>query len=530
MPLPPHFMGCAPLDAWARLLFRPYAPIPVRYWPRLGVALAISTLISALTLPERLLLAPLLFLRGRATRHTLPHAPGIVVILGYYRSGTTHLHNLLACDRRSQTPRWFEALVPHAFLLSWNFLRLFLLGFLSTKRPQDDMAFGPEWPAEDDFALNNWTVASSLAGRVALPQRYALYQRYHFLEGLTPAEHRRWRATEWAFLWKLTLFSFRRRLLLKTPSHTARVRELLDLFGPANVKFIHVSRDAADVVRSNVAMLQRMSIYNLQHPLSEAAFTGLITDEYDRTEKAFLAQRPLIPPGSLATMRFQDLTADPVGELKRVYAELSLPWTETYERAVERYLDSVRDYRTAGQKRDAAPHDDAPSLAARDRLAWMHDAFGHAHPRLPRVEPPRVGYSPDELRKKRRRAIALLPFVALFAAGVWLGVALALDNRSDWMVWLSGILLGLFAQRTARVGSVSLGNWAGAMTLATLGVVAFPATRLVYYRTNPAPTWFDMWDATWKELRSESTLPWIVFGVLSAYKLASRRSGTVPGA
>jgi hypothetical protein len=38
-----------------------------------------------------------------------------------------------------------------------------------------------------------------------------------------------------------------------------------------------------------------------------------------------------------------------------------------------------------------------------------------------------------------------------------------------------------------------------------------------------------MWDATWKELKSGATLPWIIFGALTAYKLGSRRSGTVPG-
>jgi hypothetical protein len=528
LPLPPHFLGCAPLDAWARLLFAPFARIPWRYWPRLGVALAISALITALTLPERLLLAPVLLLRGRAARHTLRHRPGVLVILGYYRSGTTHLHNLLACDRRSQTPRWFEALVPHGFLLSWNFLRFFLLGFLSTKRPQDDMAFGPEWPAEDDFACNNWTVTSGLAGRVALPGKYAHYQRYHFLDGLTPREHARWRATEWAFLWKITRFAGRRRLLLKTPSHTARVRELLDLFGPENVRFIHVTRDAADVVRSNVAMLQRMGTYNLQDPPDADGFLDLIADEYDRTERAFLAQRTLVPPGQLATMRFQDLTADPLRELERVYRELSLPFDDRFRNAAHRYLDSVREYRTAGQKRAHAT-DDRTAGVAKERLGWMHDAFGHRAPALPKVEPPHLGYSPDQLRRKRARAAAFLPPMVVLLSAAWLLLAIVLNDRSDWMVWPTGIALGLFAKRMARVGSVPLGVAAALATAAALALVSFPATRLVYYRNNPHPSWFDMYDATFKELRSESTLPWIIFGVLTAYKLGSRRSGEVPG-
>jgi hypothetical protein len=521
-------MGCAPLDAWARLLFAPPARIPWRYWPRLLVALAVSALITALTLPERLVLAPILFVCGRATRHRLRHPRGVIIVLGYYRSGTTHLHNLLACDRRSQTPRWFEALVPQGFVLSWNFLRLFLLGFLSTKRPQDDMAFGPEWPAEDDFALNNWCVASSLAGRVALPQRYAFYQRFHFLDGLTDGELARWRRYEWAFLAKLRFFAFGRRLLLKTPSHTARVARLIELFGAGNVKFVHVSRAAGDVVRSNVAMLQRMSMYNQQDAPSEREFIDIIVDEYDRTERKFLAEKALIRDGSLVSVRFEDLTADPIAELKRIYSGLALPWEERYERAVERYLDSVREYRPASQKKER-PAEDPVAVAARQRLGWMHAAFAHDSPAREKVEPPLVGFSPEALRRRARRAWATLPLFAIGAATVWLGVAIALDNRSDWMVWLSGVVIGIAAQRIARVGTVGLGVWAATMTVAALWAVAFPATRLIYYKNNPHPSAFDMWDATWKELRSEATLPWVVFGVLTAYKLASRRSGTVPG-
>lgn len=524
----PHFMGCAPLDAWARLLLGPPVRVPLRYWPRLLVALAISALITALTLPERLLLAPVLFLRGRATRHTLAHKPGVLVVLGYFRSGTTHLHNLLACDRRSQTPRWFEALVPQGFLISWNFLRFFLLGFLSTKRPQDDMAFGPEWPAEDDFALNNWCAASGLAGRVILPERYAHFQRFHFLEGLTPREHARWRRAQWGFVAKLAFFSLGRRILLKSPPHTAHVRALLDLFGPGNVKFIHVSRAAPDVVRSNVAMLKRMSIYNLQHLPDDAVLLEHVVSEYDRTERAFLEHKDLIPAGSLATVRFEDLTADPVGEMRRAYETLGLPWTDALAHATDRYLDSVREYRPASQKRERTGEDDV-ERACRERLAWMHRAFDHERPRQEKVEPPVTGFSPAELSRRHRRAGALLPVIALACAGAWLGAALALDNRSDWMVWIAGIIIGIGAYRLAKVGSIRLGLWAGFLTVCVLVAVAFPATRLIYYKDNAGPTAWEMWDATRKELTSDATLPWIVFGVLSAYKLASRRSGTVPG-
>ena len=37
-------------------------------------------------------------------------------ILGHYRSGTTHLHNLLALDPQFAAPTVFQVLNPHTFL------------------------------------------------------------------------------------------------------------------------------------------------------------------------------------------------------------------------------------------------------------------------------------------------------------------------------------------------------------------------------------------------------------------------------
>src|SRR4051812_12981001 len=239
----PHFMAFAPLDAWARLLLgRGAGRVPARYWLRLGVGLFTSAIGTALTLPERVVLAPVLWERGRRSGLRLTHGPGVVVVLGYFRSGTTHLHYLLSCDPRLRTPTWCETLAPQGFWLSWSFLRVFMMPFVSAKRPQDDVGIGPDWPAEDDFAACNWGLASSLPGRFVFPSRHAFYDRFHSLEGLSERERRRWRRVQWAFCRKVAWLARGRALLLKTPSHTARVRELAELFA-GNVRFVHISRE-----------------------------------------------------------------------------------------------------------------------------------------------------------------------------------------------------------------------------------------------------------------------------------------------
>jgi hypothetical protein len=111
-------MGFAPLDPWFRLLFRPRVVIPPRFWLRLAFALGLSALITLLTLPERM--AAALYLRLSRRRRPLP---GPVIVLGYYRSGTTLLQYLLSCDPNLYAPHWGQAFAPQGWWLIWWLLR-----------------------------------------------------------------------------------------------------------------------------------------------------------------------------------------------------------------------------------------------------------------------------------------------------------------------------------------------------------------------------------------------------------------------
>jgi omega-hydroxy-beta-dihydromenaquinone-9 sulfotransferase len=500
----PHFMAFAPLDAWARMLGAPPARVPPRYWLRLAAGLFTSALGTALTLPERVVLGPLLWWKAQRNSTRLAHEPGTVVILGYYRSGTTHLHYLLSCDPQFRTPRWCEALAPQGFYFSWLFLRIFLIPFISARRPQDDVAIGPEWPAEDDFAICNWTGASSLPGRFVVPQQHAHYARFHSLEGLTEAEHRRWRRTLWAFCWKLSQLAGHRRLLLKTPSHTARVRELVDLFGPGRVKFIHIRRDPEAVIRSNIAMHGRLHVYNLQDPPPADEIEPRLLAEYARTDALCQQQTAQLDPGDIAEIRYDDLVRDPLGCLRSAYLQLDLEWTPGFERGANAYLASVRHYRAA----TPANTNDSQGLA-----------------------------DSNPLRGRVRLAIAAGLAAAILVGAAWVAQAYMLSDRNDWLVWPAGVVVGLVVIRTARVGSAGLGIFAATLTLVLFAAVVVPATfvsdyfQRPYYRGLPMREW--EWYHILKSSRvgalATNNIFWLFMGILTAYRFASRKHVRPPG-
>jgi omega-hydroxy-beta-dihydromenaquinone-9 sulfotransferase len=531
----PHFMAFAPLDAWARLLLtRPR--IPFAYLPRLAFALFTSTLGTLLTLPERLVLALLLRMKyarsggviAPARAADAKQSPPHLVVLGYYRTGTTHLHYMLACDPRFRTPKWCETLVPQGFVLSWAFMRMFLVPFMGGTRPMDEVSLGPEWPAEDDFAAGTWAMASALPGRMILPspEGWARYSRFHGLEGLTPRELDLWRRVQWGFLSKLSWLSRGGPLLIKTPSHTARVDELLRLFGKGNVKFVHISRPPEPVIRSNVAMLQRFRIYNLQDEPDQKALRARIEDEYAATERKYLLERGNIPAGDVCEVRFEDLHADPLGQARRIYRELGLDWTPEYEANLLTYLDTVRAYRPAnrGAGEAGTPRQLPPAFAEFAKI------FGHDRPGVPKVEaPPPPTESAAFARGHQQRRIVFAAIIAPLAALVlWTGIAFLRDQHFNGMIWPTGVIVGWSILHAARAGTARLGALAVALTAIVMVLATFINTRTVSYIPNPHPgvpvTFYpEVWHTSIKNLTEENTLIWKFVGLMSAYRFASRR-------
>ncbi|MBZ9660962.1 sulfotransferase [Mesorhizobium sp. ESP-6-4] len=368
----PHFMCVAPLDAVLRVLWRAEGRLPPAYWPRLMLLFLISGINTIASLPERVILGA--WLRLRPPRMEPDNAP--VFVLGYFRSGTTFLQNLLSADPDLRSPGWPQVLAPQTFVLGWALLRYLFVPLLPLTRLDAVVPVGARLPAEDDFALNNLGGMSILAGRAVLPRRQAFFNRYQDLDSLSAQELNRWRSHQLVFVQKLTLVAGGRRLLLKSPSHTARVRHLLELFPGA--KFVHISRSPEAVFRSNLVLTRELQrAFALQPPLPEHEQEEIIASEYLATEMHYLADRTRIPAADLAEVRLQDLIADPMGEMKRIYRELGLPFSQGCE---ERMLQVAATF--GKQPRNRHPDLTEGQKARVARLEPLASGFGHA-PALP---------------------------------------------------------------------------------------------------------------------------------------------------
>lgn len=293
-------------------------------------------------------LAERAWLSGRLP--SLEAMPAPVFILGHWRSGTTHLYQVMVeAD--------FGFVPPAATGLPWD---LFLIGKLfrkqiearlPAKRYIDNIPVKPDSPQEDEIALANMSRLSFYHGIYFPRHMQRFVDQGVFFDGVDARAQAQWDATFTYFLRKLFLHQGRKRLLIKNPVYTARMAHLQGLLPGA--KFLHIHRDPVDVFLS---MRNFYSKLLKEFALQDAA--GLDIDElvlstYARMMSALERDSARAPPGSFAQIRYEDFTANPLPELERVWAELDLGDFAQWQPRFAAYLESVRGFEKNQFARDA---------------------------------------------------------------------------------------------------------------------------------------------------------------------------------
>ena len=356
----PGVLAGLTLGEWLRLLRDNRFAVAPRFWLRAAVITGSSVGNSLARLCEDAIFAS----RVAAT----PVEPPLFV-LGIWRSGTTHLQNLLAIDRRFATPNWYQACYPHAFLTSEAIVSRPAGILLPDRRLQDNVRLGFDLPSEDEFALCCMTGLSPMLSWV-FPERAMHYDRYLTFKDVSTAEVERWKAALSRFARKLT-WKYRKPLVLKSPTHTARIRLLLEVFPDA--KFVHIRRDPYAVLRSAVRMHDQLAGYIGLH-YSTLDIELRTIRQYREAYDAFFEQKDLIPAGRLHELCYEDLETDPMGQMRACYESLGLPDFDEVEADLQRYVDTLSGYR----KNDHTELSAATRQQIASECRRCFDAWGYA--------------------------------------------------------------------------------------------------------------------------------------------------------
>lgn len=297
--------------------------------------------------------------------------PPPVFILGHWRSGTTHLYQMMVKGGFGFVPPDFTGLPWDVFVLG-RLMKRQIEAKLPKTRYIDKVPVLPDSPQEDEIALANMSPLSLYHG-IYFPARLERFvMEGVFFDGVPDAGVAEWQATFRYFLAKLALHQGK-RLLIKNPVYTARLGMLAAMLPEA--RFIHIYRNPLDVFLSMRNFYEKLLAEFALQPWDAAAIDPLIFKTYRRMMDALEADKAALPRGRFAEMRFEDFMAAPVESLESIWHRLELGDFERHRPAFQSYIDS--------QKRFEANRFEKGNAAAglvREHLGDWCDRLGYALP------------------------------------------------------------------------------------------------------------------------------------------------------
>jgi len=305
--------------------------------------------------------------------------PAPVFILGHWRSGTTHLYNIMC-----KSGEW-GFVPPVATGLPWDLFGIakvfnpLLELALPKHRYIDNIPVNPDSPQEDEIAIANMSEVSFYHG-IYFPREFSQnVQRGLFFDGCTPAEVKAWQDQFTYFLRKLYLHQDRKPLLIKNPVYTGRFQMLREMF--PNAKFIHIHRNPYDVFLS-----MRNFYEKLLKELALQSYAHVDVDEtilsvYERMMRDYEQVAKDVPANQLVELRYDVLDAEPLKALETIYSALDLPGFEAGKDSFQRYINSVKSF-----KKNRFDYSDEMAVKVENRLGDFIDKWGYSRPGTKRGE------------------------------------------------------------------------------------------------------------------------------------------------
>jgi hypothetical protein len=263
-----------------------------------------------------------------------------IVIVGLPRTGTTHLHNLMAADPGLRSLPYWESLEP--VLLDdelpaagepdprrarcdqalW-FVNESLPYFVRMHEMTTDHVHEEIQLLAVDFSTMLFETMDVMASWRDAYKATDQTPSYHYLRRVLQAMQWQRGGTRW---------------VLKSPQHLEQLRPLLAAFPDAVVVFTH--RDPASVIASYVTMAAYTARMNGAPPIDLHGIGRYWRDRIEDLFRAVVRDRSLVPPTRSIDVRFDDFMRDDLDTVRRIYGLAGQPLTGEAEAAWARFMAS----------------------------------------------------------------------------------------------------------------------------------------------------------------------------------------------
>jgi hypothetical protein len=296
------------------------------------------------------------------------------IVIGLPRSGTTHLENLIAADRRlrylpvylgaeavptpgekagadGRDPRWIRS-DQH-----WQHMKANpIMAAMHEHSP--DHACGENELQLPDFASYQWEWLADVPG----------WRDFYFTQDQTP--HFEYART----ILKAIAFQFPndRRWILKGNAHSEQLRALMKVYPDATIVMNH--RDPLAILQS-VLTMRGLAVLSSQKVPDVRGHVKYWVDRIERMLRAYMRDRAIVPANQRVELLFQDIIADDVGSAQMVLERAGLPATNESMQDMRSYMDHHPRGRAGRVVYDMAGDFGLDVGALRERFRFYTDEF-----------------------------------------------------------------------------------------------------------------------------------------------------------
>lgn len=267
-----------------------------------------------------------------------------VFILGHWRSGTTHLHNLMCTDPLAGFPTTYQSVFPNnLFAYQW-LLKPVMQMAMPGKRPTDNVKLNPNYPQEEEMGLGNAMQHSFYHWWYFPKHMMELYKQYLVWETSTDQMQKEWEEGYHRFVKRSMLnLPGKKRFVSKNPPNTGRIPLLLKLY--PNARFIYIYRNPYTVFESTRKFFTT-TVKPLQlQAISDAELEANILKIYQGVMTKYETDKASIPAGRLYEVKFEDLEERQFETIEEIYSTLNLEGFEEMAPHLKTYLEKNQGYR-----------------------------------------------------------------------------------------------------------------------------------------------------------------------------------------
>ncbi len=329
-----------------------FSRISIRHYPRLFVTLLVILISSPFQLFEWL------YFRNKIKRHTFKKPP--IFIIGHWRSGTTHLHNILCQDPTNGFITTYQSVFPNNMKSKWLF-KTFMERNIPEYRPSDNVKLSADYPQEEEFALANMTPTTFYHFFYFPSFNDQFYEKNIRFNGITGKEKSAFRVKYYELLAKAAFNTDMNQLVVKNPANTGKIKLLLEMFPDS--KFIYIYRNPIVTYLSTVRFFNSLLPTTCLEKYEDEYVKGKIIENYINLIQDYLATKKLIPEKNLVEIRFEDFENDTLSQIKSIYDQLGFEsWTQA-ETPIRNYIGNQKHYKKNAYKINKKDLD-------RVKLAW----------------------------------------------------------------------------------------------------------------------------------------------------------------